>query len=721
MNLGNKGFGPMSMSDLHYADEARLSVLLARGWSFFLRNRRLILSATLAGAVLSAFVVVTTEPQYRSKLLVMVDPPILSPLDPSEQAKRDISGFVDGQVYLIGSRSVLEPVLDVASLNNTDEFRQPPPGLVSLLIGGAKSLLGGFGSSAPAEVAEDATPESYALRLLRKQVSINRKGDTNMIEITAMSTSALRAARIANAVGDIYVENRQDAQLKKASRVSDWLDMRVLEIRQKLSQAEDEVTSYRIANDLISGDANSTLNEQQLVELNTELIRARAALSERRAAYARAQQLLADGGDIQSLPQLHNSDIITTLRARLLELEQRQAELLRMNRSDLRLGAIADERLTVESQLATEIQRLVAMLGHEVETLEAGESLLAAALADAGGRSGVENRNIVKLRELERVVQGYQALYERYIANGGMADEGVSELASGVEIVVRASVASKPDYPPSKLFVIWGILLGAAIGVILSRLREIARPGFVNSAQIEQELQAPVIAALPQIPKSRLDPLAVVFERPNSGYSQALRGLRLSLTDPLGAQPARIVTLIAARQADGAEKVAAGLAASAALAGQKVLLIDADLRHGRLSRAFGLQGKVGLSDVLGGGTAVTPTRFDTVDVLPSGQASASGDLLIGSAMQGKLQAWTKEYDLILISAPGLTESPDGAYLTKMADRTGYVVTWNGTPRRKAIAGLTQLPQSVGKAVILSGVNPARARSFDESLNLYARA
>ncbi len=692
------------------ADELKLSSVLSQMASFLVRNRGLLAGFVIGSVLLCAILALTTEKRYRTTLLLMADPPLQSPLETTEQTKRDEASFVESQIYILESRDILQAVLEAADLEATREYSQSEPSLISRAIGAVKSLLP---TSAGESGDEGGQPvESHALRELRKNIGASRKGDTNVIGIDVTSTSARRAAQIANAMGDAFIANRQAAQLERAERLAQWLDGRVVSLRQQLSGAEDAVTSYRIEHKLISGDPGTTLSEQQLFEMNAELIRTRAVLAEKRAAYERAMQLLEDGGDIQSLPQVQDSDLITLVREKLIQIKLREAELARMNATDPRREAIANERRAVEAELAAEIGRTVRMIGHEVETLEAREALVAAALAEAGNRSGVENRSIVELRELERVAQAYQALYERYLGSTGLVDETISYLSSGVEIVEPAAVPRNPSYPPTKLLLIWGLLLGVALGVVAGLLREALRPGFLSSAQAEADLGVPVLGAVPGAGASRPE------------IDAAIRSLRMRLGLTARRDGPLRLLLTSARDGDGKDGLAEALARSAAAAGASVLLIDADWTHVGLTARLGLQAKTGLADALRGASDAECqhplTGCPGATVLPLGKwDSAVSDDVAGAAMQSLLARVSAAHDLVIVIAPSVPGDADAPLLARFCDGVAVVARWAVTPRAAVAMALDQFKGVAQPGLVLSDMNRRQARHFGEPVSRHA--
>ena len=148
------------------------------------------------------------------------------------------------------------------------------------------------------------------------------------IDIGFTSPDREKAALIANAVADAYVVDQLEAKFQATRQATEWLDARLAELRVQLDESERAVEIFRAENDLLSASTEGgTLNEQQLSELNGQLITARADLAAKQVRYQRLQQLVRQGGSIETAGEVMSSGVIGGLRQQQAELARRQAEL----------------------------------------------------------------------------------------------------------------------------------------------------------------------------------------------------------------------------------------------------------------------------------------------------------------------------------------------------------------------------------------------------------
>ncbi|MFD1510931.1 GumC family protein [Lacimonas salitolerans] len=700
-----------------------------RQWGAFLRRRfREVLICMLVGGVLGAVLVSRMELLYEGEVLLMVEPPARSPLETEASAAAAIDAFVEGQVYIIQSTQVLTDVVDRADLTSQPFFQSEPKGWLEERIEEALAVF----ATSPELRAEDAAlldrldpVTAHAVRTLRDNLYVNREGDTGIISIRAIANDPDLAARIANTIGTSFVANREASQFQQASRVAGWLDERAIELQLQLSQAEDAVASFRIDNNLVSGEPGITLSEQRLTELNSELINTRAALAERRAVYSRATEVVSSGGTTESLPEMQGSEIFATLRALLLELERRETALGGPSTTNSRMTALRDERAAIQRQLTDEVQRILDLIANEIETLEVREQLIVDALTQAGGETGEASRSSVEMRELERRAAAYGALYERYLNNAGLVDESITYLISGVEVIDPANAPLEARFPTPKAVIIFFLALGATVGIGIGYGRESMQPGFLTARQIQRTLGRPVLASIPMLPP-RDSAWDMVRDLPMSPYAEAVRLLRHELSSRDSVSGAPVLLLTSAVPGEGKTSLASALATSASSAGLNVLLIDADLRRGGTTRLFGAEQDEGLTEVMRTRTYafhdLAPGAGE-LDLLPTGAPVTSPtDLFAGGNLPRYLSEARKAYDLIVIDGPPVANMADAPLLARLSDSVAFVVRWKDTPRDVVQEALTRLGGDTGKVgLTLNAVDLDVVAQYGETYGQYVLA
>jgi capsular exopolysaccharide synthesis family protein len=280
------------------------------------------------------------------------------------------------------------------------------------------------------------------------------------------------------------------------------------------------------------------------------------------------------------------------------------------------------------------------------------------------------------------------------------ADGGASQVK--IETVQPASVPAKPVSPNVPLNLILGLLVGLAIGVIAAVLRTILDTRIHSTHDIELVTDKPLLGGISFDPDTRRRPL-VVHADPRSPRAESFRTLRTNLQflNIEGAPRAFVIT--SAVPGEGKSTTAANLAIALAETGAKVALIDGDLRLPRIEEYLGIEGAVGLTDVLIGkvelADALQKWGRGLLFVLPSGRIPPNPSELLGSGNMSKLlSTLSAEFNYVIIDAPPLLLVTDAAVLSKLSGGA-IVVSAAGRTKRAELAGAIRALEHSGSRLL----------------------
>ncbi|RWD68047.1 MAG: polysaccharide biosynthesis tyrosine autokinase [Mesorhizobium sp.] len=635
-------------------------------FDFFLRRWKLvcgIAAITFGLFVVAAYVI---PPSYTGVSQILLDAPIdyMTPQDYSNSDFADNPTFIESQIAVLRSASLLLQVVD------SEKLTQDPK------IGPA------------------------ALIWLQSALGVSRVGLGNVIEIDVSVYDPQKAASLANAIAQAYVADRLKSRYEGVQKASTWLSDRAAYLRAELSRSEQAVQKFRADHNLLGTPAGS-LTDQQLSELNVALINARAEISAKRAQYQQVEKLQAAGGDIQSIPDVLQSVVINALRAQLSGVTRREADLqLKYGERHPDVLSAQAERRDIEGQIAAEVQRLIGNLKNEVDAAEAREASLTRALDSVSNRSEVEGQVGVQLRDLERIAAANKELFETFLSRAKLTEEKSTLLNSGVRVITDAGVPGSPSFPNRPLFAALGVVFGIFFGGAGAVLRELFASGFMAKKQIEDELAVPVLASMPRMSgwskDVRAQPVAYLERKPLSRYSEAVRRLRLGIqATPELDGPPRLMLVTSAMPGEGKTTLALSLACSAAADGERVLVIDADLRLSATTAFFGMADKVGLVDLLTlpvkAANAIHLDERSGISLLPAGARTRNPPALLASArMRSLLDEVRGKFDTVIIDAPPVGPAADASILARHVDKVVFVVRWRETSREAVAEGIRHL-------------------------------
>lgn len=632
------------------------------------------------------------------------------------------SATIATELEVLRSRSLAGAVVDVLSLVNYPEFNpslaEPAAagGLVSAVRGVVRAFL-------PQQVTPVSDEPSVDPALIREAavsrvvggLAVQRLGNTYIINISFTSLSPRMAQDVANAYAEAYLNSRLEGRFEATERASDWLQQRVDALRDDVRMRERAVVDYRESADLIDM-GGSTLAEQQVADLNSQLAVQRADLSEVTARLDSVRTQLAQGVSPDAIGPIINSEVVQSLRnqeaqirARLVELSgrygDRHPEVVTANRE------LAD----VEAQIDRSIARIITNFEGDVAGARERVRSLAASLARARAELAENNSALVRMRELEREAEAARALFANFLSRFREASEAETLVEADARIIAPARLPGSPSSPDHERNMLIGLVLAALAAASVATLLEIFDSGLRSDTDIERQLGLPHVASIPNLQPGllarmagrRIDPVGYVVDKPLSSFAESLRTVRSAIRLSAIDRPSQVIAISSAVPGDGKTTLTIGLGRVSAMAGTKTLVIDCDLRRRLLTKALCPdRSKQGLLEVLSGSAKLedviaSDDRSD-LDVLPIAEATFTPRDVFGTqAFAALIAELRKSYDQIIIDTAPILAVADTRAIAAQVDGVLLAAQWRKssvTLVRRAAAELR-----AGKGVILGVV------------------
>ncbi|MEP3068247.1 MAG: polysaccharide biosynthesis tyrosine autokinase [Parvibaculum sp.] len=670
----------------------------------------LIVSVMLGLTALAMVVVLQQTPLYTAETQVLLDRQKMQVTD-MEAVMSGMpadSATVDSEVEILRSRALAARVVDHLNLMEDPEFnsRLREPSALRWLdprvwIGEALSLV----EAERPEINEDVRARAElnaVIDSLLGRLTVSRQRLTYVINISFVSESPEKAARIANVIADTYILDQLEAKFEATRQANEWLSRRLDELRRQVQDSERAVEIYRSEEGLESS-AGMTVSEQQLSELNAQLILARTTLAEARAKYDRARQIRSSGGTIESMADVVQSSTISQLRQKQAELARELANLA--SRYGPRHPEVVNaeaQRRDIERQIGSEIARIVGSLQNNVAVAETRVASLEQSLREIRGESGDSGQAMVQLRELERVAAANRAVYESFLNRFKETSQQQDLQVPDSRVISQATPPGGPSHPRKTRALLLALVLSGMLGVGLAFLLEHLDNGIETGRDLEQMLGVPHLVSLPATPAEKgpdrkvLSPLDYLIAKPLSAFSESLRSLRSALQLSNVDNPPKVILFTSALPSEGKTTTSSGFARAAAAAGLKVVLVDCDLRHPSVHKAFGVtRPELGLVEMLAERLELSHVLIkdpkSELDILPIATGTANPSDLLGSEqMRLLLERLRGDYDLVVLDSAPVVPVSDSRVLSRVADETVFVVRWSETPRDAAQAAIREL-------------------------------
>jgi tyrosine-protein kinase Etk/Wzc len=752
---------------------------LREAWAILRRNWWVVAGCTLLGLIVALAWINLVTPVYRSSTTLQFQEK--GSTVPVLDALRDLQAGteVGTEMEVLRSRSLAEAVIDslglqvlvvgpgdlrrAAVLQVVQADADAPEGRVRLVRGGdgrfiARQLKGGAdgesGAAAPGKplrvpgatvvlAAGTAGLDRIDLEVLPRTVAAERFGealgvsrpnrDANVVQVRFDAADPELARDVANVLVHKYLVRRNVVRKVGDRSTVEFLRAQVDTLQVQLRSAEEAVRRFREANRVVSLEAEAQAQVERLAALQAQ----RAELEAERGALAslldETRASSPAGGlspfrQLLAFPSLLRSQTTSTLLEALTRQESQLAELrARRTPADPDVQAMSSQLRSMEEQAAAVVTTYLGGLESQVEAIDRE-------LAGFGRRLAQVPAREVEYARLERNARVLADIYTLLQTRLKEAEVVEAVEDASVRVVDVAVLAREPTSPRPGLASGAGVLLGAMLGIALAFARSVSDTALRGREEVTRGTGLPVIGMIPAFPhawrlarhrdlpspmeqESALSQLPVLRD-PGSGVGEAFRALRTNLSFIRLAEPPRVLALTSALPSDGKTTTAVNYAVVAAQQGRRVVVVDADLRRGRLHEALGVARAPGLSELLVGQASLSQAlRPATVAPGVSLAALAAGtpppnpsELLGSDAFRRVIAELAGEADLVLIDCPPLNLVTDAALVGLASDGVVLVARAGRTDRTALRLAAEQL-RTLGVqvlGVVLNDVRVGRA-------------
>lgn len=618
-----------------------------------------------------------------------------------------------GEIEVLKSNSIAEDVVKKTNLIAVPEFNyrlQSPTLFTEIMapvhwaVGTVKSLFVAAVPNAPELDPRQAELLSVA-GALQGHLDVTNDGRSYILRIGVESEDPRLAATLANAYANAYLDAQLNAKFQAVQRANAWLNENLTDLQAKVEASDQAVQQFAAAHNLTQ-TSGSTLNTQQVSELNTQLVLASADLAQKEAGLQQVQTSLKTGG-MSAAAQVMSSPLIQNLRIQETGLLTREADLAtRYKPEHPAMINIKAQEKDLELKIQDEINRILEEMQGDVAAARAKASSLRQSLADL--QSKQQNDAQVQLNQLQREADANRTLYENFLNRFKQTSSQQDIQQPDARIVSEALVPGAPSFPKRGMLISFVFFSSIIVGVFAAFGMERLDVGFQTGEQFEKLTQVPVLGLEPAL-FDGAPAHEIVVERPVSSYAKSIRSIRTALRYSDVDNPPKVVVVTSSLPEEGKTVFALSLARSVAKSGGRALLIDCDLRRPSIAKEFDVDPKPGLLDFFNDNANKSRTiRVDAKSGLhyittPSGTPNPQ-DLLGSKHMKAVIDVMRDRYDFIVLDTPPLLAVSDAVVLSHIADATIFLVRWGKTPRQVVMGALKSFRTLGGK---LAGVVLAR--------------
>jgi succinoglycan biosynthesis transport protein ExoP len=703
-------------ANLHQEEFSELDRLVAAAR----RQMRVVITCCVLAAAMGVGYVVTAAPQFTASAVVLIDHRrVRAVQDAYDLTRGDMMGSaVESQVELLKSNKLALAVIDKLQLTKDPEFTQPRPSLLSQII----SAVSGKDDvhKQPAAGEEDAERlRRTALDRLHANLEVRRLQRTLVLEIRFTSYDRFKAAQVTNGFAEAYLVDQLDSKYDATRRASSWLLDRMAELKQQVLTSDLAIQKFKADNDLISA-GGKLVNEQQLGEVNTQLVTARAETAKAEARYARIKTIIDNRQTDAVVTEAIGNNVIEQLRTKFLAAAKRESEFAtRLGPSHGAVAALRIEMREYERLMFEELGRIAESYLSELVIAQSREKSLRDSLKGLVGIHASANETAVALRELEREAETYRTLYQSFLQRYQEAVQQQSFPITEARIITSALVPLGPSHPKGSIILALSLLLGGFAGAALGVVRELRDRAFRTEDQVREELTVEFLGVLPLVdqPKSKprkkpwlkmgagqkpdaedgaakrllpTQPLVMrhVLDNPLSNFAETLRAVKIAADLTLAGRTPKTIGIVSVLPDEGKSTVAKNLGSLLAHLGARTLLIDADLRNPGLTRTVAPEAEAGIVQAALDGTPIKDLLLHEEEsklaVLPAvlqRRLPHASEFLASAGVRSVLKQAEDDFEWIVLDLPPLGPVVDVRAIAARIDAFVLVVEWGRTTRK----------------------------------------
>lgn len=608
--------------------------------------------------------------------------------------------WIQTEFRKIESRSILDPVIEKMEYKGM-------VGLTSIL---AK------------QAGEDKWDKETTYMYLSRLVKVQPARNTSLIEIWVRNSDRILAAKIANAIADSY----------KESRINEWRDEHAPGLKSLEEQVEAQTAQIKVAeSNLATMRAEFGISEVQdnpyiSTTIETEMLRNLAI-----AKSATQRDFTEDGEILIGLNKMTRDQLRTglstayprpldngfaTLSSDWTAAEQKVTALkesLGEQHPEFKTAKALLERTT--QQLDAKIDGLLVGLqqrvANEKASLEEYEKQIQAATKSRNEKLIKTQAYPIAKNELESLRRQRDDLRFRVSTMRAEYDQPLQSI-----VVVRdqatPSPANKPVSPNVMLNVILGVIVGLIVGIGLAFFIEYLDTSVKTIDDVERALQAPVLGVIPQHVGNLMELGA------DSPHAEAYRVLRTQVLFSRKDDTLKTLSVLSGGAGEGKSTTLFNLATIFAQSGDRVLVIDSDLRRPSIHKLMHVENTNGLTSVLlkqkSLEEVIQHTKLPTLDFIASGKLpSSSMGILSSPQMKELIQDVKRRYDFVFFDSPPLLGVSDASILASEMDMVLQVIQYRRYPQPMTIRAKQTILKVGGNllGIVLNNINVSQDQNY----------
>ncbi|ABF42311.1 Protein-tyrosine kinase [Candidatus Koribacter versatilis Ellin345] len=546
---------------------------------------------------------------------------------------------------------------------------------------------------------------------------------TGIVQLRFRSSDPELAAAVVNELAEAYTEHNFQVAYESTIKASDWLAKQLVELKTGIQSSEQQIADYQKTHKIIGTDENNNLTLATLDDVSKQYTDAQADRIMKEAKYR-----LAKSGNPELIGMLVPDSVLPVLRTQEADIQNQLSQATAIYGPNYpRVVELKKQLAQVNASLAKETRDIEARFSSEYEASLNTENKIKGNFDQHQQEALSKSQNFSEYSRLRREVDTSRDIYDDLLRKLREAGVMASLKAANIDVVDAAPVPIKPVEPAMKLAMALGLIGGLFMGFAGVVVAEAVDQSLKTPDDVELITSLPVIGVIPNTAVGRSsngrpgrtavkqEAMGIdVLTRPNSQFSESFRTLRTSIMLSFPSRPPKSLVVTSALPGEGKSTISMNVAGTLVQRGARVLLVDADMRRGRLASRAGAQEGDGLTECLSGlrrwtdvvqdASGIAGLRILSAGVRPPNPA----ELLSSDKLKEMLEEWQKNFDHVIFDAPPALVVTDAVVLALLCDAV-LLVARSGVTHRSALRRSYEMLLHDGirvAGVILNMYNPA---------------
>jgi polysaccharide biosynthesis transport protein len=719
-------------------EEDEVSIL--RYLEVILRRKKIIIAFFTIVIITALIGTFLSDPLYKAtaKLEISLDNQRIVNFDQVVELESKSQEFYETQYLLLKSNSLASEVTNKLNLSEHPEFAgsNKEPGPVSQIIKGVKNSISGVLNGIKGLVvksAEDEKPIDHKLSEITKQdrlsnqfvsrISVEPIGKSRLVNISFEAHDKQLAADAVNGLADGFIDWLLDRKVDATKKGRDFLRKQLAQSQVNLESSEEDLNKFAKKNDIVSLDENMNLIYHTFSTLNNALAEAQKVRLEKESLYSHVKN-----GNIESLPVIINDSYIQGLKAEHATIKSEYSRMSATFKPEYpALKELGAKVASLEAKIGEAERNVAASIESDYKASLKKEETLEAKYAEQKDLALDLNERSVQYNILKREVDSNKSIYESLLQRLKETEVASAITASHIQVVDYASVPLSPFKPNLKLNLLFAGFIGIFGGICFAFFLEYLDNTVRTPEEVRDKLRLPLLGGIYELEKTERDMLPVeksFLLDPRSHIAEAFRTIRTSIMLSTPGNPPQTILVTSCFPSEGKTTVSINLASSFAQAGNKVLLLEADLRRPRIGDILQSNGN-GLSSYLTGNSSldevIKESDLPNLSVLSVGALPVNPSELLGSEqMRDLIEKLRDEFEYIIVDGPPSLGFVDAHLVSNIVDGVAVVVRAGSTPR-KSIRELIDKLGSIRAnflGIIINGIELNQSGYYYKSYSYY---